>query len=172
MKPASSIARPIAPLGPSVRLPAQDLAQIRFIVAATNMHANARRKALLLSGRDAAPAAEAIAKELRRNLYRVDLAAVVSKFIGETEKNLRRIFAAAAANGAVLLFDEADALFGKRTDVKDSHDRFANAQLALLLQRAERHRGLVMLASKPRLTLPMILQRRFAVYKFPPNGSI
>ena len=170
MRPAFSTARPVAALGPSVRLPAQDLAQIRFIVAAADMRANVRRMALLLSGRNAAAAAEAIARELRRDLYRIDLGAVMSEFIGETENNLERVFAEAAANGAVLLFDEADALFGKRTDVKDSHDRFANTQIDLLLQRAERHRGLVMLESKPRLTLPMIHQRRFAVYKFPPNG--
>ena len=129
MRPAFSTARPVAALGPSVRLPAQDLAQIRFIVAAADMRANVRRMALLLSGRNAAAAAEAIAKELRRDLYRIDLAAVMSKFIGETEKNLERVFAEAGANGAVLLFDEADALFAKRTDVKDSHDRFANVQI-------------------------------------------
>ena len=140
MRPAFSTARPVAALGPSVRLPAQDLAQIRFIVAAADMRANVRRRALLLSGRNAAAAAEAIAKELRCDLYRIDLAAVMSKFIGETEKNLERVFAEAGANGAVLLFDEADALFAKRTDVKDSHDRFANVQINLLLQRAERHR--------------------------------
>ena len=93
MKPAFSTARPVAALGPSVRLPAQDLAQIRFIVAAADMRANVRRMALLLSGRNAAAAAEAIAKELRRNLYRIDLAAVMSEFIGETEKNLGRVFA-------------------------------------------------------------------------------
>jgi SpoVK/Ycf46/Vps4 family AAA+-type ATPase len=169
MKPASSIARPIAALGPSVRLPARDLAQLRFIVAAADMRTNIRRT-VLLSGRNAAAAAEAIAKQLRRDLYRIDLAAVVSKFIGETEKNLGRVFAEAAANGAVLLFDEADALFGKRTDVKDAHDRFANAQIDLLRQGAEKHRGLVLLVSKPRLSLPMTLQRRFEVHKFPPHG--
>ena len=87
MRPAFSTTRPVAALGPSVRLPAQDLAQIRFIVAAADMRANVRRMALLLSGRNAAAAAEAIAKELRRDLYRIDLAAVISKFIGETEKN-------------------------------------------------------------------------------------
>ena len=89
MRPVFSTTRPVAALGPSVRLPAQDLAQIRFIVAAADMRANVRRMALLLSGRNAAAAAEAIAKELRRDLYRIDLAAVISKFIGETEKNSR-----------------------------------------------------------------------------------
>ena len=76
-------------------------------------------------------AAEVLAAELGLDLYRIDLAAVVSKYIGETEKNLRRVFDAAEASGAVLLFDEADALFGKRSEVKDSHDRYANIEVAL-----------------------------------------
>ena len=86
-------------------------------------------------------AAEVIAGELGLDLYRIDLSAVVSKYIGETEKNLRRLFDAAEAGGAVLLFDEADALFGKRSEVKDSHDRYANLEVAYLLQRMESYRG-------------------------------
>ena len=82
-------------------------------------------------------AAEVIAGELALDLYRVDLSSVVSKYIGETEKNLRRIFDAAEDGGAVLLFDEADALFGKRSEVKDSHDRYANIEVSYLLQRME-----------------------------------
>src|SRR5206468_7440460 len=78
------------------------------------------------SGTGKTLAAEVLAGELRLDLYRVDLSQVVSKYIGETEKNLRQIFDAAEAGGAVLLFDEADALFGKRSEVKDSHDRYAN----------------------------------------------
>ena len=92
-------------------------------------------------------AAEVIANDLRFNLYRIDLSAVVSKYIGETEKNLRRLFDAAEDGGAILFFDEADALFGKRTEVEDSHDRYANAEVAHLLERIESHDGLVILAS-------------------------
>jgi hypothetical protein len=157
VKQVSSIARPIAASAPGVRLSAQDLTQIRLIVAAADGRAGARHKALLLSGRTAAAAAEAIARELRRDLHRVDLSAVVSRFIGETEKNLGRVFAEAETNGAMLLFDEADALVGKRSDVKDSHERYANAEINFLLQCLAKHRGLVMLVSKPRLTLPMTL---------------
>jgi SpoVK/Ycf46/Vps4 family AAA+-type ATPase len=150
---------------PNVRLPAKDMAQLRGIVAAADMRANTRQKALLLIGRNAAAAARAVAKPLRGGLLRIDLSAVISKYIGETEKNLTKVFAKAA--GAVLLFDEADALFGKRTEVKDAHDRFA--EINFLLQCIRNHRGLVILVSKPRLTLPMRLQRRFSVYRFPPD---
>jgi len=109
-----------------------------------------------------------MAKELRRDLYRVDLSAVVSKYIGETEKNLERLFAEAEAKDAILFVDEADALFGKRADVKDAHDRYSNLEVNYLLRRMEKYDGLVVLASKPKLTLSMTLQRRFSVYDFPP----
>ena len=92
-------------------------------------------------------AAEVIANDLGLDLYRVDLSAVVSKYIGETEKNLRRVFDAADHGAAVLLFDEADALFGKRTEVKDSHDRYANVEVSYLLQRMEAYRGLAILTT-------------------------
>ncbi len=151
---------------PNVKLPAKDMAQVCAIVASADMRPNSNQKALMLIGRNAAAAAGAIAKELQGGLFRTDLSAVISKYIGETEKNLAEVFARAA--GAVLLFDEADALFGKRTDVKDAHDRFA--EINFLLQCVGKHRGLVILVSKPRLTLPMTLQRRFSVYRFPPDG--
>ena len=89
------------------------------------------------SGTGKTLAAEVLAGELRLDLYRIDLASVVSKYIGETEKNLRRLFDAAEGGGAILLFDEADALFGKRSEVKDSHDRYANIEVSYLLQRME-----------------------------------
>ncbi len=92
-------------------------------------------------------AAEVIANELRLDLYRIDLSAVVSKYIGETEKNLRRIFDTAETGGAVLLFDEADALFGKRTQVRDSRDRNANLETNYLLQRIEAYQGLAILTT-------------------------
>src|SRR5262249_33885093 len=84
-----------------------------------------------------AMAAEVLAAHLQLDLYRIDLSGVVSKYIGETEKNLRRVFDAAEESGAILFFDEADALFGKRTEVKDSHDRYANIEVNYLLQRME-----------------------------------
>lgn len=93
-------------------------------------------------------AAEALATELRLNLYRIDLRAVVSRYIGETEKNLARLFDAAEKSAAILFFDEADALFGKRSEVKDSHDRYANIEINYLLKRMESARGLMILGTE------------------------
>ena len=94
-------------------------------------------------------AAQVLAQELGVGLFRVDLAQVVSKYIGETEKNLAAVFDSATARGnPILLFDEADALFGKRSEVKDSHDRYANLEANYLLQRAERYQGIVILGCK------------------------
>jgi ATP-dependent 26S proteasome regulatory subunit len=92
-------------------------------------------------------AAEVVARDVGLDLYRVDLASVVSKYIGETEKNLARVFDAAEASNAILLFDEADALFGKRSDVSDAHDRYANVEVAYLLQRVEAYDGAVVLTT-------------------------
>jgi SpoVK/Ycf46/Vps4 family AAA+-type ATPase len=168
MKQASKAARSAkAPSRPNVRLPAKDIARVGAIAAAVNVRPRSRRKALLLSGTNAGAAAEAMARQLRRNLFRVDLSAVVSKFIGETEKNLARVFAE-AGRGTILLLDEADALLGKRTNVMDAHDRFSNPEIDSLLQSIEEYDGLVVLVSKPKLTLPMTLRRRFSVYDFPP----
>jgi SpoVK/Ycf46/Vps4 family AAA+-type ATPase len=99
------------------------------------------------SGTGKTLAAEVLANDLDLDLYRVDLSAVVSKYVGETEKNLRRVFDAADHGSAVLLFDEADALFGKRSEVKDSHDRYANVEVSYLLQRMEAYRGLALLTT-------------------------
>ncbi|MCH9681251.1 MAG: ATP-binding protein, partial [Deltaproteobacteria bacterium] len=99
------------------------------------------------SGTGKTTAAEAVAGVLDLALYRVDLSQVVSKYIGETEKKLERIFTAADGAGVVLLFDEADALFGRRTEVRDSHDRYANIEVSYLLQRIETYRGLALLTS-------------------------
>lgn len=112
------------------------------------------------SGTGKTMAAEVIANELRLNLYRIDLSAVVSKYIGETEKNLRRLFDAAEDGGAILFFDEADALFGKRSEVKDSHDRYANIEINYLLQRMEAFRGLAILATNMRNALDHAFVRR------------
>ena len=112
------------------------------------------------SGTGKTMAAEVLAGELRLDLYRVDLAAIVSKYIGETEKNLRRVFDAAEAGGVILLFDEADALFGKRTGVQDSHDRHANIEVSYLLQRMETYRGLAILTTNMKSALDVAFLRR------------
>ena len=112
------------------------------------------------SGTGKTMAAEVVAQELQLDLYRIDLSAVVSKYIGETEKNLQRIFDAAEVGGAILLFDEADALFGKRTEVKDSHDRHANVEVSYLLQRMEAYRGLAVLTTNLKQSLDQAFLRR------------
>jgi SpoVK/Ycf46/Vps4 family AAA+-type ATPase len=105
-------------------------------------------------------AAEAVAHALHQDLYRVDLAAVVSKWLGETEKNLAAAFDEAERSGAVLLFDEADALFGKRTEVHDARDRYANLEVNYLLQRVEAFTGLVILATNRKSSLDEAFTRR------------
>lgn len=114
-------------------------------------------------------AAELLAGELGLELHRVDLATTVSKYIGETEKNLSRAFSAAQRKGAILFFDEADALFGKRSNVSDAHDRHANSEVSYLLQRLEEYQGLAILASNKREQLdPDFLRRLNVVVEFPP----
>ena len=114
-------------------------------------------------------AASILAKEISTDIYRVDLAATVSKYIGETEKNLARIFDMAEQKGWILFFDEADALFGKRTEVKDSHDRYANLDVNYLLQRIENYNGLVILASNMKSNIDDAFTRRFqSIIHFPP----
>ena len=112
------------------------------------------------SGTGKTMAAEVIANDLQLNLYRIDLSAVVNKYIGETEKNLRRLFDAAEDGGAILFFDEADALFGKRSEVKDSHDRHANIEVNYLLQRMEAYGGLAILATNLKSSLDRAFMRR------------
>jgi hypothetical protein len=120
------------------------------------------------SGTGKTMAAEVLANELRLDLYRIDLSQVVSKYIGETEKNLRRVFDAADEGGAVLLFDEADALFGKRSEVKDSHDRYANIEVSYLLQRMEAYRGLAILTTNLKAAVDTAFLRRLRfVIEFP-----
>ncbi|UUZ53277.1 ATP-binding protein [Massilia sp. H-1] len=116
-------------------------------------------------------AAEVIARELGLLIFRIDLSAVVSKYIGETEKNLRKLFDAAEDGGAILFFDEADALFGKRSEVRDSHDRYANIEVNYLLQRIESFRGLAILASNMKSSLDSAFLRRLRfVVNFPFPG--
>jgi SpoVK/Ycf46/Vps4 family AAA+-type ATPase len=112
------------------------------------------------SGTGKTMAAEVIANTLHRELYRIDLSAVVNKYIGETEKNLGKLFDTADGSAAILLFDEADALFGKRSGIKDSHDRYANIESSYLLQRIESFRGLVILATNNKESLDDAFMRR------------
>jgi hypothetical protein len=120
------------------------------------------------SGTGKTMAAEVIAADLGLDLYRIDLATVVSKYIGETEKNLREIFTAAADTDAILLFDEADALFGKRSEVRDSHDRYANLEISYLLQQMEAYRGAAILTTNMQHALdPAFLRRIRFIMQFP-----
>jgi hypothetical protein len=125
------------------------------------------------SGTGKTMAAEVLATELKLDLFRIDLSQVVSKYVGETEKNLRRVFNAAEHGGVILLFDEADALFGKRSEVKDSHDRYANIEISYLLQQMEAYRGLAILTTNQRSALDTAFLRRlrFIVdFPFPDAG--
>jgi ATP-dependent 26S proteasome regulatory subunit len=120
------------------------------------------------SGTGKSMAAEVIANELRLDLYRIDLSGVVSKYIGETEKNLDRIFRAAEDSNAILFFDEADAIFGKRSEVRDSHDRYANIEISYLLQKMEEYDGVTILTTNLRQNLDDAFVRRLGfIIQFP-----
>jgi SpoVK/Ycf46/Vps4 family AAA+-type ATPase len=114
------------------------------------------------SGTGKSMAAEIVAGELGLDLYRIDLSGVVSKYIGETEQNLDRVFRAAEGSNAILFFDEADALFGKRSEVRDSHDRYANIEISYLLQKMEEYEGVAILATNLRQNLDESFVRRLA----------
>lgn len=123
------------------------------------------------SGTGKTLAAEVLANSLKLELHRVDLSSVVSKYIGETEKNLRKMFDAAEGGGSILFFDEADALFGKRSEVKDSHDRYANIEVNYLLQRMESYSGLAILATNAKSSLdPAFVRRLRFIVTFPFPG--
>jgi DNA polymerase III delta prime subunit len=123
------------------------------------------------SGTGKTLAAEVIAGDLGIDLYKIDLANMVSKYIGETEKNLSRVFDAAEASSVALFFDEADALLGRRSEVSDAHDRYANIEVAYLLQRLERYEGLVVLATNLAKNIdPAFLRRIHVVIEFPMPG--
>jgi SpoVK/Ycf46/Vps4 family AAA+-type ATPase len=113
-------------------------------------------------------AASLLGKSSSKEVYRIDLSTMVSKYIGETEKNLNSILAKAESMDWILFFDEADALFGKRTDVKDSHDRYANQEVAYLLQRMEEYSGLSVLSTNLKESVdPAFIRRLNAVVYFP-----
>jgi SpoVK/Ycf46/Vps4 family AAA+-type ATPase len=115
-----------------------------------------------------------VAAELGLDLYKIDLSSVVSKYIGETEKNLERIFRAAHNSNAILCFDEADALFGKRSEVRDSHDRYANIEISYLLQKMESYDGITILSTNLRQNLDDAFVRRMSdivSFPFPDEAS-
>jgi len=174
----SQLARKITPLytWDDIVLPPERLAQLQEICIHVRQHRRvfegwgfsgkiARGKGvsvLLLgpSGSGKTMASEILARELGLELYKIDLSSVVSKYIGETEKNLARIFREAEESPVVLFFDEADALFGKRSQVKDAHDRYANIEINYLLQRMEEHEGVVILASNFKKNIDGAFTRR------------
>ena len=126
------------------------------------------------SGTGKTMAAETIANELNLDLFRIDLSMIISKYIGETEKNLRKIFDAAEDGGSILFFDEADALFGKRSEVHDSHDRYANIEVGYLLQRMESYQGLAILATNYKNSMDSAFLRRIRfviTFPFPDKKS-
>jgi SpoVK/Ycf46/Vps4 family AAA+-type ATPase len=124
-----------------------------------------------LRGTGKAMAAHAIARELGTHLLRIDLSSLVSKYIGETEKHLTAVFAEAEQSGAVLLFEEADALFGQRSEVEDSQDRYANIEVSYLLQRLEDFDGIAILTTHRRSNLDAAFLRRLRfVVEFPPRS--
>jgi SpoVK/Ycf46/Vps4 family AAA+-type ATPase len=149
---------------PELRLPAPF--RISLIELALFMRPRCGTKGVrvLFPGRGRAMrlvAAQTLAHTLGENLYRIAVNTVVSKYIGETEKNLGRVFDSAKRSHAVLFFDEADALFAKRTEVKDSHDRYANIEINYLLRKCEKYAGLTILATSKRLRINRTLLRRF-----------
>jgi SpoVK/Ycf46/Vps4 family AAA+-type ATPase len=123
------------------------------------------------SGTGKTLAAEILANDLGQALYRIDISAMVSKYIGETEKNLARVFAEAESSNSILFFDEADALFGKRTEVRDAHDRYANVGTAYLLQRIDEYDGVVILATNLQKNMDDAFVRRLRfIVEFPLPG--
>ncbi|WP_338761608.1 ATP-binding protein [Massilia sp. METH4] len=180
-----TLAQPVLPRFrlADLMLPAPQARQVEEIIAAmralTRVHydwgtARAWNEAGLAAlfagppGTGKTMAAEAIAAELALPLYRIDLSQVVDKYIGETEKNLRRLFDAADAADVILFFDEADALFGKRTEVRDAHDRYANLEISYLLERMERFKGMALLATNRKKDVDEAFLRRLRfVVEFP-----
>jgi len=147
---------------PEPRLPARFRASLSKLALLIRPRCSAKGVRLLLAGKNRAKrvvAAQTLARNLEKKLYRIDLKAVVSKYIGETEKNLGRVFNAAKGRGVLLFFDEADTLFGKRTDVKDSHDRYAT--MTYLMRRAGKYAGLTIFAAGNRTNIDKGFRRRF-----------
>jgi SpoVK/Ycf46/Vps4 family AAA+-type ATPase len=160
--PLTNLARKIEPRATLETIPLAE--SQKQILKEISMHARDSRETIVLfagvNGTGKTIAAEVIAGGLKRDLYRVDLSKIVSKYIGETEKNLSRLFNAAESAGVILFFDEAEALFGKRSEVKDAHDRYANLEISYLLQRLESFNGLTILATNHEEDTPEKFRRR------------
>jgi hypothetical protein len=151
-------------IGPELRLPAPFRISLNELALFIHPRCSAKGVRVLFPGKDRPRrlvSAQTLARSLGKNLYRIDLHAVVSDYIGETEKNLRRVFDATKSSRGVLFFDEADALFGRRTDVKDSHDRYANIEINYLLRKSEKYPGLTIVAISNRTRINKTLLRRF-----------
>jgi ABC toxin N-terminal region/ATPase family associated with various cellular activities (AAA) len=149
---------------PELRLPVPFRVSLNELALFIHPRCNAKGVRVLLLGKDRAMrlvSAQTLARSLGKKLYRIDLNAVVSEYTGETEKNLGRVFSAAIGSRAALFFDEADALFGKRTDVKDSHDRYGKIEINYLLRRCEKYAGLTILAAGNRTRIDKTLLKRF-----------
>jgi hypothetical protein len=149
---------------PELRLPVPFRVSLNELALFIHPRCSAKGVRVLFPGKDRERrlvSAQTLARSLGRNLYRVDLNAVVANYISETEKKLGRVFDAAKRSRAVLFFDEADALFGKRTNVKESHDRYANIEINYLLRRSEKYAGLTIVAIKNRTRINKALLRRF-----------
>lgn len=143
-------------------VPAAQVKALRQTAAALRDSSRSGERVLLTGGDSVAraQAAQVLARELKLPLYRVDLSAVVGKYIGETEKNLDRLFSEAASAEVMLLFDEAEALFGKRSETRDAHDRYATLETAYLLQRLKQHDGRVLFAVSRKSDLDGAFRRR------------
>jgi hypothetical protein len=151
-------------IGPELRLPAPFRISLNELALFIHPRCSAKGVRVLFPGKDRPRrlvSAQTLARSLGKNLYRIDLHAVVSDYIGETEKNLRRVFDATKSSRGVLFFDEGDALFGRRTDVKDSHDRYANIEINYLLGKSEKYPGLTIVAISNRTRINKTLLRRF-----------
>jgi ATPase family associated with various cellular activities (AAA) len=149
---------------PGLGLPVPFRVSLNELALFIHPRCSAKGVRVLFPGKDRARrlvSAQTLARSLGKNLYRIDLNAVVSEYIGETEKNLRRVVDAAKGSRAVLFFDEGDALFGKRTDVKDNHDRRSKNEINYLLRRSEKYGGLTILANRNRAKINKALLRRF-----------
>jgi SpoVK/Ycf46/Vps4 family AAA+-type ATPase len=149
---------------PELRLSAPLRVSLMELALFIRPRCNTKGVRILLAGKNRARclvAAQTLARCLGKKLYRIDLRAVVSKYIGETEKNLGRVFDAARRSRAALFFDEVDALFGKRSEVKDSHDRYANVEINYLLRRCEKYGGLTILGANNRTRIHKTSMRRF-----------